>query len=48
MEGTTKFLQTQKCDGDEYKIDREFSATEMKMLLYAPGVVSTRIYKRVC
>jgi fatty acid-binding protein 3 len=40
-------VHTQKCGDKEYKILREFKDNEMKMLLEAEGVTSTRTYTKV-
>ncbi|OXA64972.1 sodium/calcium exchanger regulatory protein 1 [Folsomia candida] len=47
MDGTTKMLTNQVCSGKAYRIDREFSPTQMTMKLYADSVTSTRIYRRL-
>jgi len=44
-DGRLKHLQ--KCDGKEYVLWREFTPTEMKMVLEVPEVTCTRVYKRL-
>jgi len=46
-EGDDKLVHMQKCGDQTLKILREFTDSDMKMILEAPGnVVSTRIYAK--
>lgn len=47
QEGDNKWKHVQNCDGKDLVMYREFTDTEMKMTLEAPGVVCTRLYKRL-
>jgi len=46
-DGDNTLVHEQECNGQKLKILREFSDTEMKMVLEAPGnVTSTRFYQK--
>jgi len=47
QDGDSKLVHTQICGDKTYTILREFTDDEMKMTLDAPGVVCTRVYKKV-
>jgi hypothetical protein len=47
QEGDNKWKHVQKINDQELVMYREFTDAEMKMTLEAPGVVCTRLYKRL-
>jgi ketosteroid isomerase-like protein len=47
QEGDKKLVHEQKSGDSTLKIVREFKDDEMTMILEAPGVTSTRVYKKL-